>query len=436
MLAMMGGVTLSFGGALFRTVREADDWQVLFYRGAGFALGVLIFVLINRRGRLISAFRGIGRPGIAASVILGLAIPCYTLAILSVTVANALFVVSTSPLFAAIVGLIVLREKVKPITWFAAGVALIGVGVMMYDAFTTEVAAGLDDRLLFGNVMAVLAALGLGAFTVALRFRPESDMSPALIIAGLISALVAIVPISGAIVVIEFDLILCLGMGLQAALGFALLTFGAKYIPAAEVALLSLMEMLLGPIWVELFVGETVDENTLLGGSIVFMAVLAFAVVGIRDARRRRSERRATAAGLHAGRRSALPEPPLPEPPLPIAGEARTMPQSDMNNALAYALRRAERDEAQLTADSAAVPVAAGKQDPVPEPRVRRVRPSADPFAEAALYLTVEYRLRERLAPVLRQWVEANLPRITESMVRGEVRRLVDQAEDARDDPY
>jgi len=402
---MMGGVTLSFGGALFRTVREADDWQVLFYRGAGFALGMLIFVLINRRGRLISAFRGIGRAGIAASVILGLSIPCYTLAILSVTVANALFVVSTSPLFAAIVGLIVLREKVKSITWFAAGLALIGVSVMMYDAFTREVTAGLDDTLLFGNVMAVLAALGLGAFTVALRFRPGSDMSPALIIAGLISALVAFVPISGAIAVIEFDLILCLSMGLQAALGFALLTFGAKYIPAAEVALLSLMEVLLGPIWVEIFVGETVDNNTLLGGSIVLAAVLAFTVVSIRDARRRRSERRAAVAGLPAaGRRSALPEPPLPA----AAGD-RTPPRSNMNSTLAYALRRAERDEAQS---------------------------AADPFAEAALYLTVEYRLRERLASVLHQWVEANLPRITESMVRGEVRRLVERAEDSQDDPY
>lgn len=430
---MMGGVTLSFGGALFRTVREADDWQVLFYRGAGFALGMLIFVLINRRGRLISAFRGIGRAGIAASVILGLAIPCYTLAILSVTVANALFVVSTSPLFAAIVGLIVLREKVKSITWFAAGLALIGVGVMMYDAFTREVTAGLDDTLLFGNVMAVLAALGLGAFTVALRFRPESDMSPALIIAGLISALVAIVPISGAIAVIEFDLILCLGMGLQAALGFALLTFGAKYIPAAEVALLSLMEVLLGPIWVELFVGETVDNNTLLGGSIVLAAVLAFTVVGIRDARRRRSERRAAVAGLPAGRRSALPEPPLPA----AAGD-RTPPRSDMNSALAYALRRAERDEAQSAASAVAAPTPDGPGKPVPavEAPVRQARPPADPFAEAALYLTVEYRLRERLAPVLRQWVEANLPRITESMVRGEVRRLVDRAEDSQDDPY
>lgn len=427
---MMGGVTLSFGGALFRTVREADDWQVLFYRGAGFALGMLIFVLINRRGRLISAFRGIGRPGIAASVILGLAIPCYTLAILSVTVANALFVVSTSPLFAAIVGLIVLREKVKPITWFAAGLALIGVGVMMYDAFTREVTAGLDDTLLFGNVMAVLAALGLGAFTVALRFRPDSDMSPALIIAGLISAVVAIVPISGAIAVIEFDLILCLGMGLQAALGFSLLTFGAKYIPAAEVALLSLMEVLLGPIWVELFVGETVDEYTLIGGSIVLAAVFAFTVVGIRDARRRRSERRAAAAGLPEGRRSALPEPPLP------VAAARTPPQSGMNNALAYALRRAERDETQSAAGAARPAVARAKQDPVPEAPVRRSRPPADPFAEAELYLTVEYRLRERLAPVLSQWVEANLPRITESMVRGEVRRLIDRAEDSQDDSY
>jgi DME family drug/metabolite transporter len=428
---MGGGVTLSFGGALFRTVREADDWQVLFYRGAGFALGMVIFVLVNRRGRLFAAFRGIGRPGIAASMILGLAIPCYTLAILSVTVANALFVVSTSPLFAAIVGLIVLREKVKPITWFAAGLALIGVGVMMYDAFTSEVAAGLDDRLLFGNLMAVLAALGLGAFTVALRFRPDSDMSPALIVAGLISALVAVIPISGAIAVIEFDLILCLGMGLQAALGFALLTFGAKYIPAAEVALLSLMEVLLGPIWVELFVGETVDEDTLIGGSIVLAAVFAFTVVGIRDARRQRSQRRAAAAGLPAGRRSALPEPPLP-----TAEALKPRARADMNGALAYALRRAERDDARAADGSVAAPAPAARGRPAassdapPRPAPR----SADPFAEAALYLTVEYRLRERLAPVLREWVDANLPRIAESMVRGEVRRLVDRAEDAREE--
>jgi drug/metabolite transporter, DME family len=429
-LAFLGGVSLSFGGVMFRLVEDADHLQVLLYRSAGFAIGALIFVLIKRRGQMISAFRGIGRAGLVASVILGLAIPFYTLAIQKIPVANALFVVSTSPLFAAIVGLIVLREKVKAITWIAAGVALIGVGVMLYGAFSKEVEAGLNNDLLTGNVMALVAALGLGSYAVALRFRTGADMSPALILAGVISASIALAPIYGDIAVNRFDLILCLAMGLQAMLGFALLTFGARYIPAAEVALLSLMEVMLGPIWVELFIGEAVDKYTLFGGPIVLAAVLAFSIIGVRDARRRRSERRA--AGLPAGRRAALPEPPLPS-----EVKANSPARADMTGALAFALRRAERTEDEATA-AGRVPQASESGevgDEAPHPSARpRPAPPADPFAEAARYLTVEYRLRERLAPVLREWVEANLPRIAESMVRGEVRRLIDRVEDARED--
>ena len=431
LLAFLGGVALSFGGPMFRSVQEAGEWQVLFYRAVGFAIGGLAYVLINRRGRLIAAFQGIGRPGIVAGLVLGAAIPCYVLAVLNTTIANALFVVSMSPLFAAIVGLVVLRERVKVITWLAAAIALVGVGIMMEDALAKELGAGLDDDTLFGNLMAVLAALGLGSYAVVLRFRTDADMSPCLIIAGVVSALVAVVPISGEVAVQRFDLMLCLAMGLQAVLGFALLTFATKYIPAAEVALLSLMEVMLGPVWTELLTPEAVSPSVWIGGPIVLAAVIAYSIVGVLDARRRRSERRAAPA-KPAGRRSALPEPPLPSDE-----SAEVSAPPDLSSALAFALRRAERADADHMA-----PAAAAREDSAPaaleEIALRRAAPVAppppDPFAEAARSLTVEYRLRERLTPILNEWVEANLPRIAEGMVRHEVRRLIDRVEAAQED--
>ena len=274
-LVFSGGVVLSFAGLLFRMVESASDWQIMIYRSGSAALSVLLFVAIRHRGRLIAACRAIGLPGLVAALFMGFGFTCYTLSITNTTVANALFLASTAPVFAALLGWLVLREAVRRASALAAVVALMGVALMVYDGFTT---GGL-----FGNLTGIGAAIGIAGYAVMIR-RRAVDMAPALAFGAALSALIALgaaetPAISG------HDLVLGLILGaVQLSLGFVLLTYGARYVPAAEVVLIALSEVMLGPIWVWLAVGEVPTALALGGGAFILAAVAGLSLHGLRSA--------------------------------------------------------------------------------------------------------------------------------------------------------
>ncbi len=156
--------------------------------------------------------------------------------------------------------------------------ASIGIAIMVTDGISTGQAAG--------NLSAILSALGFAVFAIALRWGKLDDMLPAVFLAGTFAILTATVicRLEGYdLSVPRNDILIALAMGVfQVGLGLTIFTIGSKVVPAAELALLSMTEVLLGPIWVWLFLGETASSYTLFGGLILMLAIAGNAVSGLR----------------------------------------------------------------------------------------------------------------------------------------------------------
>ena len=253
-------------------------WQILFYRSI--SLTILLYIVIRwRTGR--DPFALVWRAGLAGAIAALSLVFAYSGAIFSMqttSVANAMLLFATAPFMAAVLGWVVLRERVRGATWIAVLIAIGGIAVMVSD----QTGAGTA----LGSLAALGSALGFASFTVALRAGKSVEMLPAVFLSGLFALLMmgSICLITGdGFVLSRFDGGIALGMGVfQVGAGLVLFTLGSRSLPAAELALLSLAEVVLGPVWVWLFLGETVGLNTLIGGGILLAAIAGNALSGIR----------------------------------------------------------------------------------------------------------------------------------------------------------
>ena len=278
-LVLSAGIFWSFAGLAVRLIEFAHEWQILFYRSTTLVAFLCCYFLIFRRNRTIAVFRECGWAGFFAGLSLGLAFCAWIHALTNTTVANALFLLSTAPFFAALLGWWILGERVAMSLWWFIALAIGGVGVM--------VAEGYQLGTLLGTVMGILAAVGFGVFAVLIRMGRKTDLVPAVFWAGVCAAIIAaivIVATADTFTVTARDFALCALMGVfQVGIGLIVFTRGSRYLPAAEITLLSLTEIVLGPIWVWLAIGEIPGILTIIGGGIVLTAIAGQAYVTLRQ---------------------------------------------------------------------------------------------------------------------------------------------------------
>lgn len=278
LLVVVAATLWSLMGLLIRQIDVAGTWAVLFWRSAAVIPVLTAVVWYRSGGQVLSRLRGVGLPGVIGGIGLVFAFAGAIFAIQATTVANAVFLFSASPFLAAVLGWLILKEPVRKATWIAIALAAVGMWVMVRE--------GLAAGALAGNVAALLSALGFAVFTLALRWGKLSDMMPAVILGAIFSMGVAGVvssAIGTGIIVPAHDIIIAMSMGaVILAVGMALYTTGSRVIPAAELTLLSMVEVLLAPIWVWLFLGETASLGTFVGGAILMAAVAFNALSGAR----------------------------------------------------------------------------------------------------------------------------------------------------------
>ena len=224
-LVLASGTALSTLGVGLRQVESASGWQILFYRSISFTGMLLLIIAVRYRSGVVAAFRSIGRRGFVVALFLAASSLLYVFAMLNTTVANATFIVSTTPFMAAALGWLVLRESITLSTWIAMVVALAGVGFMVVDGMET------------GSLVGVVLALGVALFTacmlVTVRGATEIDMIPALVIAGILTGVFTACMVSDfEISTHDLTVSFLLGAG-QYAIGFVLLTAGTRYVPVA-----------------------------------------------------------------------------------------------------------------------------------------------------------------------------------------------------------
>jgi drug/metabolite transporter (DMT)-like permease len=225
------------------------------------------YVAVVERGRVRAACRSVGRAGVAFAVCMAVSSGAFIIALNHASVAQVLFIQAIAPVLAALLGRVFLGERMSMRAVAAMALALLGVGVMVGSP-------GGGSAL--GDGLSLLMAVGFAAAIVIARHRRDVSMAPATALAQLI-LLIAALPfmVSGGVQVGVSDVLwLALFGAGQIGLGLILLTIGARLIPAAEVAMISLLEVVLGPFWVWLAVGQRPSVGTVIGGVVVVAAVI------------------------------------------------------------------------------------------------------------------------------------------------------------------
>jgi drug/metabolite transporter (DMT)-like permease len=194
------------------------------------------------------------------------------------SVGNALLLFASAPFMTAILGKIILGEAVRRATWISIILAIFGIAIMVFDKFSGSV--------IYGNLAALGSALGFAIFTITLRHGKATDMMPVVFLSGIFGIVimgVICLAVGQPLSLSGNDLGVSLGMGVfQVGAGLVLFTLGSRTVPAAELTLLSLAEVVLGPFWVWLFIGEVLTTNTIIGGMILLIAITANALSGQR----------------------------------------------------------------------------------------------------------------------------------------------------------
>lgn len=263
-LVFFAGVLWSTVGLGIRLIEDAVVWQILLYRS--FGLAALLYVVIRiRSGRSpFEMARRAGLPGLVGALALVAAYTGAIYAIQTTSVANAMLLFASSPLQAALLGRLLLGERVRAATWAAMAVGGAGILVMIWDKTGTSAWSG--------NLAALGSAMGFAVFTVSLRWGKSGEMLPAVFLSGLLAIVVtgAVCILTGLPLLLNpADGGISVGMGLfQVGAGLVLYTIGSRTVPAVELTILSMAEVVLGPVWVWLFLGETATGYTLAGGEI------------------------------------------------------------------------------------------------------------------------------------------------------------------------
>jgi len=264
---------------LVRSLEVATDWQIVLYRGLALSMGVTGLVFLQYRGATITEIRRIGLWGFLGGLFYCCTLIGYVLALTHTTVANAVFTLSTIPLFTAVIAWLVLGERVDRVTSIAIALAFGGISLMVGD--------GISAGTLFGSLMALMTALCFACFVVVLRKGRATNMLPATAIGALLAALVAIFMLDGDYVLTGRDLGICLVWGaIISSVGHVLIIAGSRHIPGAELTLLILLEFIFTPLWVWLLMNEVPGSMTLIGGAVVLSAAGGRALLGMRRTQR------------------------------------------------------------------------------------------------------------------------------------------------------
>lgn len=268
LIVLAAGVVLSFGGLAFRLTDDVNAWQYVVHRGLG-AFAVAAVVLVHRhRARSRRLLEVVEGSHLVAGLLFGAFSAIFIVALERASVAFVVFLQSTAPIAAAYFSWILLRERVSGAVLVATGVSAAGVLVMF--------SATLTDRIDPFGLVAIFIPITFGLYATLIRRAHRIDPQVPVAVGGATLALVGAI---GAGLTDGFGVSLHdAAIGLIAgsvllAVPVAFLNRAARVVPAPEVALLLMSEVVLSPLWVWLFVDEEPEATTLIGGGLIFAAV-------------------------------------------------------------------------------------------------------------------------------------------------------------------
>ena len=278
-LVIIAGLIWSFGPLVVRNIDNAGivPWQYLFARGIVIFLLLNCYLFLEEGMDFYKNYSKIGMSGTIGGIGLGTAMMTFIWSITNTSAAITLLCLAAMPFITALLGFLFLKEKISVNVWIAIFVASMGVAIMAIGSSSL----GSINGLIFG----LASAVGFSIFSVSLRWRKETPKFTTVAIAGLFCCLFSLV------VILQNDLNFLSSSkneglfalhGTFVCLGLILYSIGSKAIPAAELTLLSLTEVIGGIFWVWipiLGINEIPTNNTIIGGFLIFMAITYYSLV-------------------------------------------------------------------------------------------------------------------------------------------------------------
>ena len=260
-------VLWSSAGVLTRLADISGGFELSFWRSLFCALAMLLILALQQGRRLLSPLLSMGWLGVLSGLMWAVMFTCFMLALTRTSVANTLLVIGLAPLLAALLGRVVLGEPIARITWLAIVAAAGGIWWMVHDAISTDGLTG----MLIGMGVPLASAINL---VMLRKMHASLDLAPAVLIGAMISCL-AMLPLAWPVSAGPRDLLILAFLGaFQLALPCWLMVRALTWLAPHEAALLALLEVILGPIWAWLFVGEATSIATLQGGMVVIAALI------------------------------------------------------------------------------------------------------------------------------------------------------------------
>ena len=263
-----------------RTNRAPDRGGPLDHRFLAVGLGrdgSLVFIVVRERGAVLPAIHQLGWPGVIVALCFLTASTCFVVALRLTTVANVLILQATAPFIAGLLGWLIMGEPVRARSWLAMACALAGIFVMVSDS--------LSHGSLPGFFLSLMIGVSFASAIVTTRRYPKVRMAPATCLATALSALIA-APFATPLAIAADDLALCFLFGAgQLAVGLILFTYGARLAPAAEVGIVSVLENILGPVWMWLAFRENPGSVVIIGGTVVLAALVVHTLLDLRPER-------------------------------------------------------------------------------------------------------------------------------------------------------
>ena len=273
---LLAGLIWSFGPLVVRNMDNAElvPWQYSLIRGSAIFIILNLYLFLTEGSKFTNNYNKIGLSGIIGGISLGIANLTFILSLTSTSAAVTLLMLGALPFLAAIIAYIFLNEKISKTTFIAIIIAAAGIMFMCFDSIQTGT--------LFGLVNGLISSLGFAVFTVTLRWKKNTPKLTTVSIAGIFAAAISLV----VIFYNDSNVLMSLkNTSLSSLHGFivcsALILYSSKskYLPAADLTLLSLTEILGGIFWVwlPLFgINEVPNNNTIIGGVIITLAIIFY----------------------------------------------------------------------------------------------------------------------------------------------------------------
>ena len=273
---LLAGLIWSFGPLVVRNMDNAElvPWQYSLIRGSAIFIILNLYLFLTEGSKFTNNYNKIGLSGIIGGISLGIANLTFILSLTSTSAAVTLLMLGALPFLAAIIAYIFLNEKISKTTFIAIIIAGAGIIFMCFDSIQTGT--------LFGLVNGLVSSLGFAVFTVTLRWKKNTPKLTTVSIAGIFAAIISLLVIffnDGNVLMSLKNTSLSSLHGFIVCSALILYSSKSKYLPAADLTLLSLTEILGGIFWVwlPLFgINEVPSNNTIIGGVIITLAIIFY----------------------------------------------------------------------------------------------------------------------------------------------------------------